>query len=116
MIFCGMIRIQITNMEDVEMREEIKELNNEELNEVAGGTGVVKCPGHHGCKNGNSSNACSTLTNKNATIHIVISGNTLEGIAACAGMPVDRLKESNNIKDPSSIFVGQKLKLLIGAL
>jgi LysM repeat protein len=50
----------------------------------------------------------STITKE----YIVKSGDTLYGICRKYKLNFERLKEINNIKDPTKIVVGQKLKFL----
>ena len=52
--------------------------------------------------------AATTVASRRPTYHLVQSGETLEGIAARYGIPVDSLREWNGISGPR-IFAGERL-------
>ena len=52
-----------------------------------------------------------TATNKNNTVYVVKSGDTLSAIAAKYGTTYQKLAEYNNIDNPNIIYVGQKIKI-----
>ena len=108
MIYCGMISIQITNMEDAVMSEEIKELNNEELNDIAGGTDTDVCDkcrqplSKHGWQN-----------NKRVFRHTVVWGDTLADLATRYNTTVAQIQRWNNIAEAHKIYVGQPLTVCL---
>ena len=110
MFYCGMIRIQITNMEDAVMSEEIKELNNKELNEVAGGTDTDVC---NKCGQPDSKHVNSFLNYGKSFLHRVVGGDTLANIAPRYKTTIAQLQRWNNIHDPAKIYVGQLLVVCV---
>ncbi|WP_440645024.1 N-acetylmuramoyl-L-alanine amidase [Bacillus subtilis] len=62
-------------------------------------------------KIGGKSSASSGSSSGSGTTYTVKKGDTLSGIAKAEGVSVANLQKWNNIKDPTKITVGQKLKL-----
>ena len=89
------------------MSEEIKELNNEELNEVAGGTDADMC---NKCRQPLSKHSG---TDPRRFTHIVVWGDTLVNIAPRYYTTVTQIQRWNNIEDPSKIAVGRPLTVCI---
>ncbi len=75
-------------------------INENELNEVAGGAG------------GWEKYAKGTYVNYgNYIIYTVASGDVLSGIAPRFGVTVAQIQQWNNLKNPNVISVGQKLTI-----
>ena len=53
----------------------------------------------------------ATRPRPNATSYTVKTGDTLAGIAAKTGVPVEQLQEINPELDPQALVSGQKIKL-----
>ena len=75
-------------------------INENELNQVAGGAGTWR------------DYAKGTYVNYgNYIVYTVASGDVLSGIAPRFGVTVPQICQWNNIKDPDFIVVGQKLTI-----